>query len=50
MDLATDVVTLTQELIRIDTSNWGESTETQGEAEAAEYCAERLRFTGARSS
>jgi acetylornithine deacetylase/succinyl-diaminopimelate desuccinylase-like protein len=46
MDTATDVVTLTQELIRIDTSNWGESEETKGEAEAAEYCAERLREAG----
>lgn len=46
MDPRTDVVTLTQELIRIDTSNWGESVETKGEAEAAEYCAERLREAG----
>ena len=46
MDSAMDVVTLTQELIRIDTSNWGESEETKGEAEAAEYCAERLREAG----
>jgi acetylornithine deacetylase/succinyl-diaminopimelate desuccinylase-like protein len=46
MDTAKDVVTLTQELIRIDTSNWGESAETKGEAEAAEYCAERLREAG----
>ena len=46
MDTAKDVVTLTQELIRIDTSNWGESGETKGEAEAAEYCAERLREAG----
>lgn len=41
-----DVVTLTQELIRIDTSNFGESTETVGEAEAADYVAERLREVG----
>jgi acetylornithine deacetylase/succinyl-diaminopimelate desuccinylase-like protein len=41
-----DVVTLTQELIRIDSSNWGDSPETVGEAEAAEYCAERLREVG----
>ncbi len=46
MDIAMDVVTLTQELIRIDTSNWGDSEETKGEAEAAEYCAERLREEG----
>ena len=41
-----DVVTLTQELIRIDSSNWGDSAETVGEAEVAEYCAERLREVG----
>jgi acetylornithine deacetylase/succinyl-diaminopimelate desuccinylase-like protein len=46
MDTAMDVVTLTQELIRIDTSNWGEAAETKGEAEAAEYCADRLREAG----
>lgn len=41
-----DVVELTRGLIRIDTSNFGDSAETVGEAEAAEYCAERLRETG----
>ena len=41
-----DVVTLTQELIRIDSSNWGDSVETVGEAEVAEYCAQRLREVG----
>ena len=41
-----EVVTLTQELIRIDTSNFGESAETVGEAAAAEYVAERLREVG----
>jgi acetylornithine deacetylase/succinyl-diaminopimelate desuccinylase-like protein len=41
-----DVVTLTQELIRIDSSNWGDSPETMGEVEAAEYCAHRLREVG----
>ena len=44
--MASDVVTLTQELIRIDTSNFGESTETVGEAAAADYVAERLREAG----
>jgi acetylornithine deacetylase/succinyl-diaminopimelate desuccinylase-like protein len=41
-----EVVELTQDLIRIDTSNYGDSIETVGEAEAAEYCAERLREVG----
>lgn len=41
-----DVVTLTQELIRIDTSNFGESADTVGEAQAADYVAERLREVG----
>lgn len=46
MELTEDVVTLTRELIQIDTSNWGDSPLTVGEAAAAEYCAERLRETG----
>ncbi len=41
-----EVVTLTQELIRIDTSNFGESADTVGEAEAADYVAQRLREVG----
>lgn len=41
-----DVVTLTQELIQIDSSNWGDSPETVGEVEAADYCAQRLREVG----
>ena len=41
-----DVVTLTQELIQIDTSNYGDSTDTVGEVAAADYCAERLREAG----
>lgn len=41
-----EVVQLTQELIRIDTSNFGDSPETVGEREAAEYCADRLREVG----
>ena len=41
-----EVVTLTQELIRIDSSNWGDSAETVGEAEIADYCAARLREVG----
>lgn len=44
--MTSDVVTLTQELLRIDTSNFGDSTDTVGEAEAAEYCAQRLREAG----
>jgi acetylornithine deacetylase/succinyl-diaminopimelate desuccinylase-like protein len=46
LEIESDVVTLTQELIRIDSSNWGDSAETVGEAEVAEYCAERLREVG----
>jgi len=45
-DAMDEVVLLTQELIRIDTSNFGESPETVGEAEAAEYVAVRLREVG----
>ena len=41
-----EVVDLTRELIRIDTSNYGPSESTVGEAEAADYCAERLREVG----
>ena len=41
-----DVIGLTQGLIRIDTSNYGESPQTVGEAEAAEYCAAMLREAG----
>ena len=41
-----DAVAITRDLIRIDTSNWGPDPRTVGEAEAAEYCAERLRETG----
>ena len=44
--MVSDVVTLTQELIRIDTTNFGESAETVGEAAAADYVAERLREAG----
>ena len=46
MDAQDEVVELTQELIRIDTSNFGDHPDTRGEAEAAEYCAERLREVG----
>jgi acetylornithine deacetylase/succinyl-diaminopimelate desuccinylase-like protein len=45
-DAEAEVVALTQELIRIDSSNWGDSPETVGEAEIAEYCAARLREVG----
>ncbi len=41
-----EAVGLLTDLIRIDTSNWGESNETVGEIEAADYCAERLREAG----
>jgi acetylornithine deacetylase/succinyl-diaminopimelate desuccinylase-like protein len=41
-----DVVELTQGLIRIDSSNYGESPLTVGELEAAEYCAAMLREAG----
>lgn len=44
--MESDAVELTRSLIQIDTSNFGPSTETVGEAEAAEYCAEVLRETG----
>lgn len=45
-DAEGEIVELTQDLIRIDSSNWGDSPETVGEAEVAEYCAERLREVG----
>ena len=45
-DMISDVVAITQELIQIDTSNYGDSPETVGEAEAADYCAQRLREAG----
>jgi acetylornithine deacetylase/succinyl-diaminopimelate desuccinylase-like protein len=44
--MTSDIVTITQELIQIDTSNYGDSAETVGEAEAADYCAQRLREAG----
>ena len=44
--MVSDVVTLTQELIQIDTSNYGDSYETVGEAAAADYCVQRLREAG----
>jgi acetylornithine deacetylase/succinyl-diaminopimelate desuccinylase-like protein len=45
-DAEAEVVQLTQDLIRIDSSNWGDSAETVGEADAADYCAQRLREVG----
>jgi acetylornithine deacetylase/succinyl-diaminopimelate desuccinylase-like protein len=45
-DAEDEVVLLTQELIRIDSSNWGDAPETVGEVEVADYCAERLREVG----
>lgn len=44
--LETDVVEITRQLIRIDTSNYGPSPDTVGEAEAAEYCASLLVEVG----
>jgi acetylornithine deacetylase/succinyl-diaminopimelate desuccinylase-like protein len=44
--LQTEVVDITRDLIRIDTSNYGPSHETVGEAEAADYCAQVLREVG----
>lgn len=41
-----DVVQLTSDLIRIDSSNFGGSVETVGEAQVADYVAERLREVG----
>lgn len=41
-----DVVDLTSQLIRIDTSNFGESDDTVGELAAAEWAAERLAEAG----
>ena len=40
-----DVVDFCRDLIRIDTQNWGGGT-SNGEREAAEYCAEMLRRAG----
>ena len=45
-DPSNDVIDLCRDLIRIDTSNWGESEHTVGEAEAADYAAQRLREVG----
>lgn len=44
--LEDEAVDITRDLIRIDTSNWGPDPQTVGEAEAAEYCADRLREVG----
>ena len=44
--LQREAVTLTQDLIRIDTTNYGPSEDTVGEAEAAEFCAAALREVG----
>lgn len=46
MEAKDEVVELTRDLIRIDTSNFGDHQDTRGEAEAAAYCAERLREVG----
>ena len=44
--MVSEVVDLTRNLIRIDTSNFGPADETVGEAEAAEYCSQVLREVG----
>lgn len=44
--METEAVDLTADLIRIDTTNYGPSDETVGEAEAAEFCAAALREVG----
>ena len=41
-----EVVDLCRDLIRIDSSNWGDTDLTVGEAEIADYTAERLREVG----
>jgi len=41
-----EAISLTRDLIRIDTTNYGPSDETVGEAEAALFCAEALREVG----
>jgi len=41
-----EAIDITRDLIRIDTSNWGPDPQTVGEAQAAEYCADRLREVG----
>lgn len=41
-----EVLDLTADLIRIDSSNWGESPQTVGEAQIAEYCAAMLAEAG----
>ncbi|NBO46121.1 MAG: M20/M25/M40 family metallo-hydrolase [Actinobacteria bacterium] len=41
-----EVVTLVAELIRRNSENWGESTDTVGEAAVADYIAEVLREVG----
>ena len=46
MSARDEVVEITRDLIRIDTSNWGASSETVGEAEAADYCTQRLIEVG----
>lgn len=43
---ATEVVTLLQDLIRFNTSNYGDHPDTKGEVDAIEYCAQQLREVG----
>ena len=46
VDAQTEVIDLVRDLIRIDSTNWGDSTQTVGEAEIADYAAQRLREVG----
>lgn len=45
-DAESEVVTLVSELIRRNSENWGESADTVGEADVADYIAEVLREVG----
>lgn len=45
-DIERDAILLTRDLIRIDSSNFGDSDDTVGEAAAAEFCAHVLHETG----
>ena len=45
-DAESEVVTLVAELIRRNSENWGESTDTVGEAAVADYIAQVLREVG----
>ena len=49
MDFQDDVVRICQDLLRIDTTNFGDN-KARGEREAAEYCAAQLREVGIEST